>query len=82
MPGLPSPVLTWGKFLSGTGGMCQVLWKPALAKSLWDGSFTLFAGPFLGSCLEPGQGLCVRATFALVPNSFFWSLCLFLALFL
>lgn len=45
--GLPSPVLMWGRFLSGTGGMCQVLWKPALAKSLWDGSFTLFAGPFL-----------------------------------
>lgn len=58
MLGLPSPVLMWGRFLSGTGGMCQVLWKPALAKSLWDGSFTLFAGPFLGSCLEPGQGLC------------------------
>lgn len=38
-------------------------------KALWDGSFPLLAGPFLGSCLDPGQGLCVRATFALLPNS-------------
>lgn len=69
-----------GRFLSGTGGMCQILWK--LAKSLWDGSFPLLAGPFLGSCLDPGQGLCVKATFALLPNPLFRSLCLFLALFL
>lgn len=79
--GLPITVLRWGRFLSGTGGTCQVLWKPPLAKSLWDGSFPFFAGPFLRSCLDPGQGLCLRATFAWLPNSLFWSLCLFLALF-
>lgn len=79
---LPSTVLRWGRFLSGTGGMYQILWKPPLAKSLWDGSFPLLAGPFLGSCLDPGQGLCVRATFALLPNPSFQLLCLFLALFL
>lgn len=66
--GLPSTVLRWGRFLSGTRGMCQILWKTPLTKSLWDGSFPLLAGPFLGSCLNPGQGLCVRATFALLPN--------------
>lgn len=32
--GLPIMVLRWGRFLSGTGGTCQVLWKPPLAKSL------------------------------------------------
>lgn len=80
--GLPITVLRWVRFLSGTAGTCQVLWKPPLAKSLWDGSLTLFADPFLGSCLDPGQGRCVRATIFLLPNSLFWSLCLFLALFL
>lgn len=71
---------------SGSPAQCQVgqvpLWKPPLAKSLWAGSFPLLSGLFLGSCLDPGQGLCVRATFALLPNSSFQSLCLFLALFL
>lgn len=33
-------------------------------------------------CVEPGFGLCGTATFALLPNYLFWSLCLFLALFL
>lgn len=63
-------------------GMCQILWKPPLAKSLWDASFPLLADPFLGSCLDPGQALCVMATFALLPNSLFRLLCLFLSLFL
>lgn len=79
---LPSTVLRWGRFLSGARGMCQILWKPPLAESLWDGSFPLLAGSFLGGCLDPGQALCLMATFSLLPNSLFRSLCLFLALFL
>lgn len=46
--------------------------------------FTLFAGSFVMEtcCFESGLGLCVTATFTLLPNYLFWSLCLILALFL
>lgn len=33
-------------------------------------------------CFEPGLGLCLAATLALLPNYLFGSLCLILALFL
>lgn len=60
------------------GGECvrlpRALWKPLLAKLLYlDGSFTLCAVSFVREmrCCEPRLGLCVTATFALLPKSLF-----------
>lgn len=58
-----------GQVLSGTGRTCQVLWKPPLAKSLWDGSFTLFAGPFL--VFGPRAGPLCKSHICFVAKLFF-----------